>query len=377
MEQTLFLDRLTRLFAWARSKDFRGHDPHDLLESPLVRSVVGSMPSPARLVLLQLGRRSPVNLHTMLGVPSQENPKGLALFLSGLVKAKELAAPDWLATSKALAARLLKNEKYAWGYPFAWQSRTHFVPADGPTIVATAFVANALLDLYDFEQDPTLLAAAERSVEFMLCDIPRFESNFGIAFGYGPNDSQVVFNASLLGAELIARVGALKRNEEYLRLANRAAAFVVHYQDETGLWKYGLEPSQTWIDSFHTGFVICSLERISALTNDAQIKDSAQRGFENFRKNFITPDALPRYYYQRTYPIDAHSAAQCILTLLTFGDRALATKVAERSIELLGSEKGYFYYQVHPRYTNRIAYMRWSNAWMFRALAEITRPANI
>ena len=35
------------------------------------------------------------------------------------------------------------------------------------------------------------------------------------------------------------------------------------------------------------------------------------------------------------------------------------------------NRKGYFYYQVLPFFTNRISYMRWSQAWMLLALATM------
>ena len=34
------------------------------------------------------------------------------------------------------------------------------------------------------------------------------------------------------------------------------------------------------------------------------------------------------------------------------------------------SPHGYFYYQRHRLFTNRIPYIRWSNAWIFRGLSE-------
>ena len=33
------------------------------------------------------------------------------------------------------------------------------------------------------------------------------------------------------------------------------------------------------------------------------------------------------------------------------------------------SPQGYFYYQKRRCYTNRISYMRWSQAWMFYAIS--------
>jgi len=35
------------------------------------------------------------------------------------------------------------------------------------------------------------------------------------------------------------------------------------------------------------------------------------------------------------------------------------------------SSEGYFYYQRHRFHTNRIPYMRWSQAWMMYALARV------
>jgi len=38
-------------------------------------------------------------------------------------------------------------------------------------------------------------------------------------------------------------------------------------------------------------------------------------------------------------------------------------------------DRGYFYYQVHPAYRNRISFMRWSQAWMLLALSAILSRA--
>ena len=362
---------MLRVFVWAKTKDFKGHDPHDLLESPIFGKLAESKAELAKLVVLQLGRRSSLNLHSWLRVPERENPKALALFISGLTRTKATATDDWLNIAEQLAERLLKISDIAWGYPFAWQSRTHFVARDAPTIVATSFVAQALLDLFEITREPNLLATAERSAKWILASIPRFEVGEELAFGYGPNDPQIVFNASLLGAELIARVGEKNQDAAMIALAKRAAEFVVSHQRPDGAWVYGLEASQTWVDGFHTGFVLTSLKRIATLTNDDNLHQSAKLGFEYFRKELITKEGLPKYFNNSLYPIDAHSAGQAILTLSKFGDLETAKLVAMSVIQLLQSPEGYFYYQAHKTYINKVPYMRWSNAWMFRGLAEI------
>ena len=49
--------------------------------------------------------------------------------------------------------------------------------------------------------------------------------------------------------------------------------------------------------------------------------------------------------------------------------RELADKVIHWTIEHMQDEKGYFYSQVNKGFSSRIPYMRWSQSWMFYALA--------
>jgi hypothetical protein len=68
--------------------------------------------------------------------------------------------------------------------------------------------------------------------------------------------------------------------------------------------------------------------------------------------------------------------AQSIITLLVFKDLnenniSLAHSVFEWAMTHMLDDQGYFYYQVLPYYTNKIPYMRWSQAWILLALATL------
>jgi hypothetical protein len=82
-------------------------------------------------------------------------------------------------------------------------------------------------------------------------------------------------------------------------------------------------------------------------------------------------EGAPRYYHDRTYPIDIHCCAQGILTYLEFGDAKKANQVAQWALKNMWDEHGFFWYQRGPHSTNRIGYMRWSQAWMYYALKEL------
>ncbi len=356
---------LRELYRWAAAQDFLGHDPHDLLTSPLLRRVKKPL---ARLMAVQLGRRSPVNLHTLFRVPPAENPKALALFIMGLLRVREAASPDWKKEAEKLGARLLASihTDGGWGYSFPWQSRTHFLPARTPNIVTTSFVGSALIKLYELTSFPTLLEPIQRAAQY----ISSIQTELP-AFGYAANDPQIVFNASLLGAEFLLRAGTVLSNDEYLSLSRSAAEFVADRQRADGGWNYGLEPSQQWEDSFHTGFVIVSMNSIARILGDESLAYSAHRGFEYYKKTFLEPDGAIRYFPAKRYPIDAHALGQAMLTFETFGDHETALRIAEWSIENMRSQEGFFYYQRHPFFTNKIPYLRWSNAWMFLGLSSL------
>ncbi|RMF71929.1 MAG: hypothetical protein D6738_12685, partial [Acidobacteria bacterium] len=77
----------------------------------------------------------------------------------------------------------------------------------------------------------------------------------------------------------------------------------------------------------------------------------------------------------RPWPLDMHAAAVAILTHLAF--RADDPQAAERagrvvawSLAHLWDRRGWFVFRRGRRLTNRIAYLRWTQAWALAALAE-------
>jgi rhamnogalacturonyl hydrolase YesR len=190
-----------------------------------------------------------------------------------------------------------------------------------------------------------------------------------------------VHNTNLLAAELLARVFAQTGREEFREAALNAARFTVDRQRADGSWPYGEERSQQWIDSFHTGFVIVSLKRLIEHLGAYQWSGCLMRGFEFYRKAFFLADSAPKYYHNRLYPIDVHSAAQAVITFVEMADLIpAANEMSKRSlqwaIENLQDPTGFFYFQRHRFYTIRIPFMRWSQAWMLYALSlyMVRRP---
>jgi hypothetical protein len=366
-----------RLDRYIRHEGFAGWDPFDGLNSRLFQATPLRHWPLARLALLQACKRSPINFRPLLGVPKGKNNKGLGLVLSALVRAERAGLADdarelcngFLDFLDARQARGFSGA--CWGYNFDWQSRAFFIPKLQPTVVATTFVANGLLDMDEAWGVPRAFDLARSACEFILRDLHRHFEGDALCFSYSPHDYSRVYNASLLGARLLARVGAKTNDREMVELAAAAVLFAISRQRPDGAWAYGDLPFHAWVDSFHTGFNLDCLDDYRRLTGDETPNAAIDKGFAYFRDHFFEDDGAPRYYDTATYPIDGHTPAQAILTLLRFGDRDQALKVARWTIHHMQSPSGYFYYQKRRGYTVRIAYMRWVQQWLYFALAEL------
>jgi hypothetical protein len=188
---------------------------------------------------------------------------------------------------------------------------------------------------------------------------------------YTPLDSERVYNANVLGASLLARVACLNGRAEYLAMARQMVTYVVNAQQPNGAWYYGACPKQNWIDLHHTGFVLESLMNYVHYTRETSINAPLEKGLDYFVRTFLMPDGRPRLWHHRDYPTDVH-AVQAIITLVKLRPiqehKKLLEKVTSWMIAQLQAPGGYFYYQKHRWFTNKIAYMRWSQAWAFHAL---------
>ena len=374
------------LAAWCRERDYGGHDPFDALNSRLFQSTPLKRSRTARLAWTQLLKRSPINLRTVARVPAGRNSKGTALFaLAALSEFRRTRARKSESEARALlndlqAAQLEGWAGAAWGYNFDWQGRAFFAPRGTPTIVPTAFIGRALTEAARDLEDEAYLRTARSICDFILRDLPRsHEAEGEVCWSYSPVDRTRVFNASLLAAETLASVGALTNENVLLEWALRGARYVTRRQRADGSWAYGEDNYQSWADNFHTAFVLTSLKRITnayPACHD-EFADAIRRGYQFWRTSFFLANGWPKYFHDRLYPVDAHSAGAALVALAELKDDdasaiALAERIALWSIEnLRDPRRGFFYYQRRRFYTVRTPFMRWSQAWMLYGLARL------
>lgn len=378
------------LKSYCEAENFAGWDPYDGLNSKIFQATPLKHWDIARLVLIQAFKRSPINLRPLFLVPKQHNAKGIGLFLNGYCNLYALAekgekrfgtAVEIQAYIVQLADLLLEMQcrDYSgscWGYNFDWQARRLFLfPADTPTVVATTFCATALFQAYEVTQDKRYLDCALSAANFVLNDLSRSECEGGFILSYSPlPGNNTVYNASLLGAKLLSLCYHYSGNELYKHTAKQIVNAACQGQNDDGSWVYGLLPVQSWIDSFHTGYNLDAIGYYQRLCSDNSFDEYLQKGLGFYLEYFFLDDGMPKYYHDKTYPIDIHCPGQLWVTLSTLqqwpDNKALCERVLQWTITNMQDPKGYFYYQLKQGMSSKVPYMRWSNAFMFNALSH-------
>src|SRR6266481_6715154 len=374
--------KILKLLAYCRANDWAGYDPYDALNSRMFAALPFLNARLPRLTLTQALKRSPIDVRPLLVIPKTQNPKAMALFLSAFVKLSRIGVAEAGELGELMVERLIALRSqgipyWCWGYSFPWQTRTIVVPRGAPNLVCTTFVGNALLDAYEQRQDARCLSMAASTAEYILDELYWTDGKSIAGFSYPlPHLRNQVPNANFLGAAFLCRVHKHTGEQKFIAPALRVARYAAAKQRADGSWVYGESQSQRWIDNFHTGYNLCALQTIGRYAETTEFESCLRRGFDFYRAYFFREDGAPRYFHDRTYPVDIHCVAQSIITLLNFreldpGNIRLAHSVLNWAMNHMWNEKGFFYYRVLRTCTIRTSYMRWSQAWMLLAMSTL------
>jgi len=169
--------------------------------------------------------------------------------------------------------------------------------------------------------------------------------------------------------------------KQFFDFARRAVDFTVYHQHPDGRWNYSIDlnsgKERQQID-FHQGYILESLYEFikHSKTADQKYKEALSRGIDFYRNYQFFEDGRAKWRWPKVWPIDIHNQAQGIITFskLSSLNREyldFTQTVAQWTIDHMQDDEGYFYYQKHMYYTNKIPYMRWAQSWMMLALSQL------
>lgn len=375
---------LNDLLSYIESENYKGWDPYDTLNSFVKFKFFGTF---LAALAIQFQKRNPVNIRPLLGIKKGYNPKGIGLLLKAYCILYSKTSNKGYLEKAAYLFNWLKNNYskgysgYAWGYNFDWASPGSYLKAYTPSVVVTSFVTDGIFEYYKITNDSSAREILLSAANYIRKDIPRTEFPEGVCFSYTHINTDCCYNASLLAAEVLARANSISPNSDDVCLVKKAVEFVISKQKTDGCWYYSFNPStnteRKQID-FHQGFVLVSLYNIKKLVPLIQdaIDIAVVKGLEYYRKNQFFSNGQSAWRIPKVWPVDIHNQSQGIITfalLKEYDDMHMvfAGKISEWTIDNMQSRKGYFYYKIYKHYKIRTPFMRWSQAWMLLAFAEL------
>jgi hypothetical protein len=372
-------ESLDRVEHWVEAHNYEGYEPFDGMSSWARPLAFGNLF--AERLLMQLIRQSPWNLRPLFGVRPMPSTKGQGYMARGYLALfrttgsqeyldKATRCLEWLDKHKASRFR-----NHSWSNHFDFVSRGGSYTSDDPIIVWTALITHAYLDAFEITKRDWFLDIAQSACQWIL-QLPRERTSSGDCISYIADRGSYIHNSNMLGAAVLTRTARFCDSTVFGAVARSAMLYSCSRQLPDGSWWYGEQPKYHWIDNFHTGYNLESLNHYIRATGDNEFRQNLEEGLLYFKDHFFESNGRPKYYHNRTYPVDIQCAAQAIDTLAELSELdpqslKLSRTVADWTIQNMQDKQGYFYYRQYPFLTARTPMLHWGQATMFKALASL------
>ena len=388
-------DAIIRLDAWLTEREWRGYDPYDLRAIPTVQFLDRCRSTFSRRWASRVRRllfRHPELVLKLSGQAEREVPKAMGLFMSSYARlANHLGKEQCHSVITHCADWLISNQSSgypgnSWGYPFDWQSAV-FVPKGTPSIVVSSTVGQGFLDAYSATGNPRYLDIVQGVSEFITTGLNQTLDGDTICFSYTPLDRLCVHNANLMGAAFLLDAAHELNSDQWRASALKAAEYTLCRQNDDGSLHYESQEygnGRTHRDIYHSGFEIRALYRIWKLTGDTRYYHAVQRFLEFYQSAYIRDDGAPvrDEFSQNNATFDIHGCAEsmlCPATLLTdFPElKSQLNRATHWTLTNMSNPDGSWAYFMNSHgQLDRTPYIRWGQAWMMRALAQVAALEN-
>lgn len=375
---------ISQLTKWIERNNYRGYEPFDGLSSAVRPLLFGSIF--AERVLMQIIRRSPVNLRPLLGVSKKESTKGRGYIAAGYLTLGKLGDADALQKADMCLDWLDKHkverfDNHAWSNHFDFASRAGRYTSQDPIIVWTALIGHTFVDAFEQTGKERYLEVAKSAARWIL-SLPREKTESGDCISYLYDVQSSIHNSNMLGAAFLSRVNKHDPSEEKESVARKGMEYSCSRIREDGSWYYGEAEKYHWVDNFHTGYNLDSLYYFQSNLHEPAYDELAQRAMKYYVDTMFRDDGAPRYYDKSLYPIDIQCCAQAVETLTMCrewnpGSFELANRVAAWTLDNMQSKNGYFYYRKGSLYTIKTPMLHWGQGTMFKALAKLAEARQV
>lgn len=390
---------IQKLEIYLHSTDYKGYDKYSLLSMPfplmLLRwqSILGKI---ARKPYFVSAKYFPDFWLRVLQPPRLAHAKAMGLIAEGYLNLFTIYEDEvYQKRSQNCLQWLLENTssgypQYCWGVPFDWQSSSNRVPANTPIASVSSICADAFWrwgNMFEDENSRQVVRMIVDALSHSLYRHPGLGADRA-CYGYTAVDKAWVINGNLFLAEKMMLIGKTYDNSDMIDESLRIVRYCLENVNPDGTFYYqGAEAGKSGhvIDSYHTGFVLRSIDRIHSLHPSEELEDCLKRGVDAYIRLFVGPNG-ETWMFPNDRLVDIHGCAETIICFGRLKERFPYLDIYwKQAIEwtiahMQDSRSGHFYYQqwriLNGTWTIRTPYVRWSQAWMFKALSEALILAN-
>lgn len=279
------------------------------------------------------------------------------------------------------ATRCPGRKQYAWGYPFDWVGIGGTIKEGTPLITTEPYVYEAFSQVYEIDKEQKWRNIVQSLAQHVSEDYSDVETSPRAASAsYCPSDRPdpgMVVNASAYRAFLLTKAALDFSEEKYRKQAERNMHFVIESQNADGSWYYAMDGKRSFVDHFHTCFVMKALAKIERLTGNPQCTAAIERGVKYYVEHLFDEAGLPKPFSKAPrltiYRRELYDYAECInLATLLSGrfpelDRRLGTTLDDILTRWQRPDGSFRSRHLLLGWDN-VPMHRWAQAQLFRSL---------
>ena len=369
------------------ANNFTGYDPYDGLNTSLE---LLKTKKNARLGMIYFNKFSPFNIRRLFKIQKSQQLMTLGTVANALFNLNSLDERE-LNFINTLYNKLKEDTLYSrYGYhcwdarKFPIQMQNKLIRKEVPSVVGNEIFGTFLINYYLATQKTEVLNYISSLVDFLIKEF-YCEKNGYSFFRYRLDDSDenITHNASLKAMSLLVKTSEIfGNNPHHDIIIEKVLQTALKFQNDNGSWNYSsllnYNKEKKQID-FHQGFILDDLLLFMKKYGfNKQYQEKYIKGLEFYYNRQFLKNGQSIYRYPQKWPADIHNQAQGIITFARaaragFGDHyfQFARTIASWTIINMQDKNGYFYFLKYPWFTNRISYIRWSDANMAYALSVL------
>lgn len=273
------------------------------------------------------------------------------------------------------------HDEYCWGYPFHWETLFGTIPFETPLITTVPYVFEAFQQVYRIDGDQKwrqIMHSIARHAFREYKDLKTSERAASCSYTTLPHDASLCINSNAYRAYLLTNAAIEFSDSSYESTAERNLNFVLEAQNPDGSWFYAVDGKRSFIDHFHTCFVLKALTKIETLTGNSACTMAIERGIHYYTHHLFDEGGIPRPFSQAprlvVYRRELYDYAESInLALLLRGrfpklDHYLITVVNDIIDRWQTPEGSYRSRELRFGWDNTPMH-RWAASQLFRSLS--------